>query len=213
MAAEGVRWELTEPAPAQLPEGLTLAFVPKHPFQVRVYTADEVYTGTAHRTTGQRLLDLLNGTQAGQAPLAQRFLALTDVTITERLGGTTQESPFVAINKHEILFAEEAEDYLSRGTLAERLGQDPEPFQERRTIAVEVWLRPDHRLSGTLTCRAGERPLDVLNGLEEFMPLTEVAIRGADLATDAPVGLVAVSKQRITRLHEQPAAPVPAAED
>ncbi|GIW11296.1 MAG: hypothetical protein K6U89_03775 [Chloroflexi bacterium] len=182
----------------------TSKYVPKVPIEVWAFTATEAYRGTVHRLEGQRLSDVLNDilSSALKGPRT-RFLPLTQVTIQPLAGGEPVVSPFVALNKAQVLLVGErqggpasVEPGLSRAGL--------------RRVAVRALLSGQISLTGALFCPAGKRTLDVLNDEREFLPVVAVTVRWP-AGVAGQFEFAAVNKGQLQRVEEIGVSHEPAA--
>ncbi|MFN8533670.1 MAG: hypothetical protein U0556_08995 [Dehalococcoidia bacterium] len=170
-------------------------YVHKEPVEVWAFTSADAYSATAHRLEGQRLSDVANDilSSALKGPKS-RFLPLTEVTIHPLGGGTPIASPFVALNKGQVVLLGE------RGTSPASV----EPAAVRpglRRVAVRLLLSSQIGLTGAIISQSGRRTLDVLNDEREYLPVVGATVRWPAGAA-GQFDFVAVNKAHIQRLEE-----------
>jgi hypothetical protein len=73
--------------------------IDKQAMPVHIETADALIEGNIHVMINHRPSDVLNDSTS--------FIALTDVTLTPRVGSVVQQHAFIALNKASIVFLRE----------------------------------------------------------------------------------------------------------
>jgi hypothetical protein len=173
----------------------TSRYVPKQPIEIWAFTATDAYQGTAHRLDGQRLSDVLNDvlSSALKGPRS-RFLPLTQVTVQPLAGGDPAVSPFVALNKAQIVLVGErgggpssVESAVSRSGI--------------RRVAIRAALAGNLGLTGAIVCVGGKRTLDVLNDDRDFLPVVNATVRWP-AGVGGQFEFVAINKAQIHRIEE-----------
>ena len=158
-----------------------------------------VYRPSPIPVSRQRLLDILNEVTAGGLYASAGFLSITEVTMRnpEQIETAAQ---FDCINKDNILFVKEADDNQA-GEHGSKGGHRPSTAAEKVPVKVKLYM-PSYSLIGQMYCVKGQRLSDLLNTIDQFLPMTDVEVvstlRNSRFAAD----FIALNKAQIVHVHE-----------
>ena len=194
--------------PDKLPPGLSANyqdnFIHKVPLRITVYTLDHIITGYIYRLSPipvyrQRLQDILNEILAGTAYGHPGFLSVTETSIYTP-DQTNSTSQFSCINKDKILFAREASDEQNNNRDTGNIPIPPTSVK-KKPINVKLYM-PFYTINGRMHCVKGQRLSDLLNTLDQFVPVTNANIVSSLSNNQFSSEFVAINKKQVLHIHE-----------
>ena len=168
--------------------------------KVQIYTPTHTCTGYVYCPCQQRLLDALNGIPI-RASFNYKFLPVSEAEIRYP-DGKEETVQSVHINKANILFVREVEDGQTQG-LGGQVGHKVYPYVPKPSVAVKLCM-PLYTMTGQMHCTERRRVADVLNSEQRFIALTNVEICPLAGKSESGVSFVAVNKEQILSLAEEP---------
>ena len=170
---------------------------------VTLYMQTQIVTGFIHNPYQQRLLDLLNGISVRQAEQRGRFLELSEMTI-HHADGKEERLATAYINKATIQLATTSDVDLSKG-IGGKEGPKSYPFQEKVPMPVRL-STPAYEVIGNMYRISHQIIWYVLEDKPIFLPVTDAEIRVLTNDACTKVAFVAVNKEQILYLYQDPLA-------
>jgi len=156
-------------------------------------------SATTYRMQQQRLLDVLNRSfVANCRRIGKEFMPLTEV---EAFFSTGEKECLSSthVNKSSILFVAERS-----GGQPDRSGIPEAEFnllRAKKALSARVDI-PPHTLVGNMYAELGQELVHVIDGEEEFLPMTDVFIFPPLPTGESKFGFVAINKHQIVRVEE-----------
>lgn len=167
--------------------------------KVQIQISTGLWIGYVRCPSQQRLLDVLNGSRAGELRANEEFFPVSEAKMRSP-DGREVAAQSTYVNKASILFVGETENEGSRG-IGGQAGHKPYPYVPKSTIPVRVYM-PSFTLTGQVHCAKGQSVSDVLKSERRFITLTNVDIYPSAGGSEPGVSFLAVNKGQIISLEE-----------
>jgi hypothetical protein len=176
-------------------------------YKILACTGELVFTGTFIYGFEQRLIDALNeGVKTGASTKIVEFLPLEDV-VMKAPEGDDQKFSQIYIAKSNIIFVAQSPSISREKPLSTY------PFRQKTPVGVtiyaaqiyvaQVYAAP-YVLKGQLYIDTWGQVVDAIESSDEFIPLTQVEITPALPDGSSKFDFIAINKQRIISISENP---------
>lgn len=158
-----------------------------------------IFSGNINHTSDERVLDVLNqGSMTDKERLPEDFLQLTEVEVISTDGQKKHKSPSCLIAKPNILFV--AEKNVEKGKTPFINSQHP-LYQPKKSVCVEILIPGVAMLARIHVCD-WQRPMNVVNTMQMFLPLTTVELSAKLSTGEMQFDFIAVNRSQIIFMAE-----------
>jgi hypothetical protein len=163
---------------------------------VVVYMESQVLQGYVSIPDNIRLSDFLNSSLANNPDASERFLEMTDVTISYA-DGKQEQAETIFVNLEAIQMMKTIEKDVARGVGAGDVKSYP--FIDKLPVTAKMRI-PSYELNGCLHCISGQCLALLLTQKGTFLPCTDVRIHNIHEDTWSDAAFVAINKRRVNSI-------------
>ncbi len=162
-------------------------------------TNSYTFSGNLNHANDERVLDVLNkGSVIDKETLPEDFVQLTNVEVISANGQKKNYSPSCLIAKPNILFV--AENKVEQNHSNSIKTQHP-LYIPKKSVCVEI-LMPDLAILARIHVCDWQRPMNVVNTTQSFLPLTMVEFSSRLSSGDVKFDFIAVNRNQILFMAE-----------
>jgi hypothetical protein len=173
-----------------------------------VVTASYIFAGSTYYLDSQRLLDALNkGVPVNITHISDNYVQLNEVTIFLPDGQQEyMESSY--IKKNNILFIVEKNRQVKLSMTDIEDTSNIRIKRAKKSVGVKVYMPwhsltgRSHLIKGHMHGELGQKPLNILNRKELFLPITDVEVLPELIPETSRFDFVAVNREHIINIVE-----------